>query len=233
MGSRQRALCVAAIVLACAATALAWNFGDTLPVHLTVRHGDLKAQRRAMAGQYSPRVGVHTQATIPAFHDEHRQDPGTTDGDKAPAKGADDFDADGSDGRPTEHHKYFSVAKGTAVQFHFASLKTQTGWISLDRQSDDGKSIERLAHLRMVFLYRHGIFTDIASITYQRRYAAHTKDLQIEYVWREEARSLPDRGIIVSYVASFIVLIGIGWRATSARRFKALSDVMVMRHRDE
>jgi hypothetical protein len=203
-----------AIVTLCmvALGASAWNFGDRVPVTLAVRHGELKHHRRAIAGQYSPRFGIHTVTTIPAFHDEHAR--------KGPANVS-----------KTD----FSVAPGTMIQLHFAPLKSQTAWIPLDRGIRDGKNvvIERLAHLTVIFTYRHGIFADVAAITYERRYAAHTKDLSVEYIWRAEKRSDPDRGIIVAYVLSFLFAVAVVVRITRRGRFAEVARVMVVRHRDD
>uniref|UniRef100_A0A7S1MG40 Uncharacterized protein n=1 Tax=Neobodo designis TaxID=312471 RepID=A0A7S1MG40_NEODS len=194
-------------------SAAAWNYGDALPVALGVRHGSVKNRRHAIAGQYAPRVGMHSIVTIPAFHDEH----GKPKGKDEPAE------------EHPEHLRHFHVAPGTAIQLHFSALKQQTGWIPLDRPEGG----ERLANLLITFTYRKGVFADVSGISYERRYARHTEDLVIEYVWKEAKRSDPDRGVVVAYCFSFAMLIAVALRLSSPKRFSDVWQVTVMRHRQD
>jgi hypothetical protein len=197
-------------------SAAAWNYGDSLPVSLGIRHGTVKSRRHGIASQYTPRVGVHSIVTIPAFHDSHGKAPVSTSGEPA----ADEHPA---------HLKHFHVAPGTSIQLHFSALKQQTGWVPLDRPEGG----ERLANLLVTFTYRRGVFADVTSIAYERRYARHTEDLVVEYVWTEERRSDPDRGVVVAYIFSFALLIVVALRLSSPSRFSDVWQVTVMRHRGD
>ena len=203
--------------------ATAWNYGDVVPVSLAVRHGEPGSRRHPLAAQYAPRFGVRRVVTIPAFHSMHRKAPAS--GGAAPVAAADET---------PEHMKVFTVPKGTAVQFHFAPIKFKTAWIPLDKASTDfGGNNLRLAHLTITFTYRHGVFADVATVAYERRYARFVEDLAVEYVWREEKQSDPDRGVIVAYCFCFVMLIAVALRVSSPSRFAAVGRVMAMRHRDD
>merc|ERR1712146_601143 len=79
----------------------------------------------------------------------------------------------------------FDVVPGTSIQLHFSPLKVQTGWMPLLRESTEGT--EQLAHVTVTFVFRHGVFSDVSAITYERRYARHVKTVELVRVATREA----------------------------------------------
>merc|ERR1712146_603085 len=125
----------------------------------------------------------------------------------------------------------FDVVPGTSIQLHFSPLKVQTGWMPLLRESTEGT--EQLAHVTVTFVFRHGVFSDVSAITYERRYARHVKTVELEYVWRPEKHGDPERGVVLAYVFSLLALVAIALRVTSSTRFAKALRVMSLRHRDD
>ncbi len=189
-------------------SAFAWNYGDNVPVSLSIRHNGRHSRRRPIADGFAPKFGIHRVVAIPNVYLK-----------------ADDLSPKGSNATK----RGFGLPKGTAIQMHFGPLNVQTAWLKLDRDSDGAK----LSHLMIIFSYRNGIFSDVAAITYERRYEGNTADLTLEYVWREKKTVDTESAIIAAYVTSFVACLGIMFRLSSMSKLNEVSRVMVIRHRDE
>lgn len=210
-------LCISLLALqSCAASA--WNFGDNVPVSLSVRHDNHHSHRRPLADAYAPKFGMHRLVTIPGLYQQAKQD------------------ALASPKNNVTKRRGFGLPRGTSIQMHFPSLNAQTAWIKLDKETAAGAPTgTRLANLMVIFTYRHGIFSDVSSVTYERRYSADGGhgDLTLEYVWREAKSVDLEAGLIAGYVTSFIAALAIMFRLSSMSRIGALTKVMVVRHREE
>jgi hypothetical protein len=191
-----------------AATAAAWNEGDTVPVTAAFKRGTtMQRHARMLSEQFLPQFGVDQEIAIPAFHTA-----------AAAAHNA------------TAYAQAASPAP-LRVRLGFNAFGSHTPWISVIRAA----GVERpyLGRLTVTFFYTPGVFAKVNRIFTTKRFVSHTDTLEVEYVWvRDSATVSVDRALVLMHGVAVVAFCVVAMRVTAAARGD-LARLMVVRERSE
>jgi hypothetical protein len=213
MSFMTRTIFVAALI-AILPCAWAWNVGDTVPLFVAFREGDINPPTTlsAIAPQHAPVFGVDRVVFIPSVNFMRKELKDNTS-------------------HPLAHIK---------MRVDLGVVRRRTPWITLKapidvtRRNPDARPFLSELILRFHIRGAAATFAEISEISYSARYTENPPPkLALRYEWISQHTVLPQAGVAVTVILSLAFLAVTALFITADVARSPLAKVLVVKDRDD